>query len=265
MVQRLLTGVSVTTLPRVCVLILVLPVTTLAQETIQTTVADEVPSGWQTFIGSSGSATELCERVAGAPWAVEYRPFGTGVECLLSSEQRPGYRTLRVFSAYGMRLYLLHEARVISLLEDVNWHMTESGDASLIRSGMVTTFAGERAVFFETRAAFANFEAADVVGYTRHSITVCMMHSDECTQVPVRMEFWAGEAPDGGHAAVDGYAVTERSVARAVAVVRRNGALRLSLREGTWRHLYGSDWFNPDASLYPSSGTTQIVRYDRPP
>ncbi len=103
MVQRLLTGVSVTTLPRVCVLILVLPVTTLAQETIQTTVADEVPADWQTFIGSSGSPTELCERVAGAPWAVEYRPFGTGLECLLSSEQRPGYRTLRVFSAYGMR------------------------------------------------------------------------------------------------------------------------------------------------------------------
>lgn len=245
----------------VSLLVLALPLIASAQQTVRIELPPDLPEQLHPFLGFEGSLPEICNRIASTPLALEMSIGGTVVVCEFSADTH-GYRTLEIVSAYGTMLYLLHESRawrVIRLLEDVPSGGTEASDTSLERSGVVRTFSGTNAVFFETRASYVDYEGSYAAGYVRDSITVCV--DGECTQLPTRMELWRGESPNGGHAGADGFVVTERNIAHAIAVIRRSGTLRLTLRDGTWRHLYGASWLNPDPSLYPSSGTTQIVRY----
>lgn len=223
--------------------------------------------GWQSFIGSTGSVNELCERVSGAPWAVEMRGFGELLDCEFSEPLRSDFRTMGVLSGYGMRLYALaRQGRgwsVIALLQDVPWLPTETGDARLVRTEETINFAGTRVVYFESRGEFTNYDRDEANGFNRRDLTVCVRtHSGfRCTRVPLEMEFWSADALPRRLASEE-IDVADRRIASATAVVRRNGTLRLTLEQGSWRHLYGGAWFNPDPIHYPSEGTTHIIRYE---
>lgn len=233
-----------------------------------TTEMPETPSTVAIIPGTTGTLQALCERAAGDPALAEYRPFGSAVHCELRSARHRRLAAFSVVFSGGLYLYLCAreraELRILHLLERVDWLPTEGGAASIVGISESDGRSGDRLIAIETRTEFIDYENTDAVGWKRRQLTLCIQSpvgTLRCrVTVPISFESWAGHAPNDGFAATDGVIVTRREKASAIAVPRRDGSLRLTLRSGTWLQLYGGAWLSPDPAGLPSSDVRSVVR-----
>ena len=205
----------------------------------------------RTLVGAAGTLAELCDIAARQAHILEQRGFGNLLRCR-TDEIRENLWSFDVVYATGEDLFLAHgdgsSLYIDQRFEAVTWLPTEAAHTDVVRITDWTLRDGSSVVAIETESEFVDFENSDVFGWKRRRIHLCV--STETTwrcplSAPLSFEQWTGRAPEGGHAAAEGFEVVSRSRARAIAVIRPNGTLRHSLRSGSWHLLEGGEWFDP--------------------
>ncbi len=221
-------------------------------------------ANWRPLIGTAGNLAELCTHAAGAPWA--NAPGAERISCWLSDPVRRGFRSLALRFAHNLRLYLLSgdgpRWRVVGLLENAEGNDDQHSDAWLLSADTLRTSEGRRVFYFESRSETVERNESRMAVLKRRTLTVCVESQAalRCSfQAPLRRESWNSPArPERGRRPP----VADEQLSRAAARVRRDGTVRLRLRQGTWRELHGSDAFTPGIDAYPEERRTCILRYE---
>ncbi len=223
--------------------------------------SSELPDDGFGLLGARGTLQALCDRAAQNPCAFE---LGPNVFC----EEEGTRRSIVVDFEGGSQRYLTHregdEIVVVHALEMVEYGATEAG-GSEITSIATWTSAGRALSAITTKAYFVDYEDSDAGGWTREQVTFCEGEPARAScgrTIPLAFELWSGSSPDGGFAPEEGFVVTERESATATAVPENGDTIRYTLVSGTWRLLYGGDFFDPDSAILPSAPEVALPMWE---
>jgi hypothetical protein len=188
---------------------------------------------------------ELCRDAARAPWAVQGAP-GLSVRCWVEPTSDARLALVLVGAPFTMRAFLaLREDERLRVLAEVDSENDAPGGDVLTTIELVrlhrTTARGLDVIAIETRTRFTDWDADGAIEVESRRLTVCVHEPGalDLLRCPVAVPLEV-VARTLERRSEDDWTGRVMATARseAVAVLRRDGTVRVRRREGTWSALY---------------------------